>query len=457
LSYEPEEWAKQWLLRKREEGETGLTVERRGNSHYVRWATTVWDPVEKKRKKISEYRGRLTEDGVLHPPEPREDKTVVEVRNEGLPKILAKAADGLVGPLRSHFPDLYPELLALSFCKCAGKTQLRKANTAWNNMLDVLGLKPRIHPGSLAKALKAAGKAKGARNAFFDDLRKGIDGTGDISVRLFDGNNAFVVKGRQDSSGTELAYVCFMEPERASIAEVVSECDLARGTVAVLGGRVPIERAMDLADTGTDFSVEADRESEAFDGIRPDAGSFLWEGGAITYGRGTMGGRHVYVFDDLARKSLEIVNEHRRGLGRSRYPGRTVVVSTVDADPKAVYSWHMGRNAAERYFLGAGAVLDSDSFPWDGDGLDGNDFVALLSMMMMLRIEGWISDAGLEGEMTADDVLDTYASVKSVSTEGGELDVKVGEDVVDLDGKLGLGLYFGKKKRRKRRQPVAHR
>ena len=57
MSTEPEQWAKDWLAEQRSQGRTGLTVERRGNSHIVRWATT--------RHKESVYCGVLSEDGTI--------------------------------------------------------------------------------------------------------------------------------------------------------------------------------------------------------------------------------------------------------------------------------------------------------------------------------------------------------------------------------------------------------
>ena len=65
MSTEPEQWAKDWLAEQRSQGRTGLTVERRGNSHIVRWATTWWDSVANKRHKESVYCGVLSEDGTI--------------------------------------------------------------------------------------------------------------------------------------------------------------------------------------------------------------------------------------------------------------------------------------------------------------------------------------------------------------------------------------------------------
>lgn len=65
MGSEPEQWAKDWLAEQRRQGKTGLTVERRGGIHIVRWATTWWDSANKKRHKESLYCGVLSEDGTI--------------------------------------------------------------------------------------------------------------------------------------------------------------------------------------------------------------------------------------------------------------------------------------------------------------------------------------------------------------------------------------------------------
>ena len=51
MGSEPEQWAKDWLAEQRRQGKTGLTVEKRGGIHIVRWANTWWVSVNKKRHK----------------------------------------------------------------------------------------------------------------------------------------------------------------------------------------------------------------------------------------------------------------------------------------------------------------------------------------------------------------------------------------------------------------------
>ena len=52
-------WAKEWLAEQRKQGKKGIEVKEIGNNHYVYHSTTYWDKQLKKRRKISEYIGKL--------------------------------------------------------------------------------------------------------------------------------------------------------------------------------------------------------------------------------------------------------------------------------------------------------------------------------------------------------------------------------------------------------------
>lgn len=109
MGCEPDQWAKDWLAKKRSDGETGLTVEKRGNVHYLKWATTKWDPETKKRRKISEYRGVLNPDGTIVDPRPQRSRVnAIQIVDSGNARLLAKVSEPLLDPLKFAFPTIIP-------------------------------------------------------------------------------------------------------------------------------------------------------------------------------------------------------------------------------------------------------------------------------------------------------------------------------------------------------------
>jgi hypothetical protein len=54
-----EEWAKSWLIEQRRQGKKGIEVKEISGNYYVYHSTTYWDKELKKRRKVSEYIGKL--------------------------------------------------------------------------------------------------------------------------------------------------------------------------------------------------------------------------------------------------------------------------------------------------------------------------------------------------------------------------------------------------------------
>lgn len=171
MGCEPDQWAKDWLAERRTAGETGLTVEKRGGMHIVKWATTKWDPETKKRRKISEYRGVLHEDGTLTEPRPqRNHAEVAQIVDSGNARLLSKFTMPILPALKFAFPNDHPEIVELCFARLLGRGELNKVGRCWNRLEDVLGLRPNTSPKSLSQTLEKVGLARGSQDMFFERL-----------------------------------------------------------------------------------------------------------------------------------------------------------------------------------------------------------------------------------------------------------------------------------------------
>ena len=87
-----------------------VEVKSMGNSYYLYRDTTRWDKERKKRIKVSEYIGRITEHGLVE----RNRRTIYEFGNS---ELLLSAASDLIPELKRRFPDHWPEILAMSMIR----------------------------------------------------------------------------------------------------------------------------------------------------------------------------------------------------------------------------------------------------------------------------------------------------------------------------------------------------
>jgi hypothetical protein len=470
MGCEPDQWAKDWLTEQRKKGNTGLTVEKKGSVHYLRWATTRWDRETKKRHKISEYRGVLCPDGTVTPPTPARPKvTVVDVLDEGRPKLMAKAADGLIEPLKTAFPDIYGELLALAFCRCAGRGPISKFARTWDSFDDVLKLRPRRNPDTLAKILELAGGSEHRRNMFFNGLPKhGGAMAVDMSVCFSRSEGAFIVKKgynrfRMTASQFNLALICDTEygmPEamrtvagnikECSVKGMLKEFDIGKGTVLVMDRGYFSKNIMDaVTENGNDFVIAAKRNCTAYDTVSAEwTDMFRWSDRAVSASKGVWNGFPAYRFEDQSLKNDELWDALKARDEKGVEPkcpskaGHLMIVSSLDTRPEDVYRMYKYRDMIEKCFDTAKNVLDADRTYMHNDlRIMGHNLVTFISLYIMMRIYGWLEDAGLLSKYSVNDVLDIYGSVKSIRTDMGDLPYDIGADVRRLDKALGAGLY----------------
>jgi hypothetical protein len=470
MGCEPDLWAKEWLAEQRKNGSTGLTVEKKGSVHYLKWATTEWDPGSKKRRKVSEYRGVLSPDGTVTPPTPRMPRvTVVDVLDEGRPKLMAKAAEGLIGPLKTAFPDIYGELLALAFCRCVGRGPINKFARTWSSFDDVLGLRPKRNPGTLAKVLELAGGSEHRRNMFFNGLPKhGSVMAVDMSVCFSRSEGAFIVKKgynrfRMTATQFNLALICDTErgmPEamrtvagnirEGSVKGMLEEFDIKEGTVLVMDRGYFSKDIMDaVTDNDNEFVIAARRNCTAYDTVSTEwTGMFRWSDRAVMASKGTWNGFRAYRFEDQSLKNDELWDAMKARDEKGIEPkcpakaGHLILISSLDTDPEDIYRMYKYRDMIEKCFDTAKNVLDADrTYMHDDLRIMGHNLVTFISLYITMRIYGWLEDAGLLTRHSVSDVLDIYGSVRSIRTDMGDLPYDIGADVRRLDRALGVDLY----------------
>jgi hypothetical protein len=483
MGCEPDEWAKEWLAERRKKGETGLTVEKKGSVHYLKWATTVWDPETKKRRKVSEYKGVLNRDGTVAEPRPRRGREMIEigaVKDSGNARLLAKASDHFLEDLEFAFRRDHPEIVELAFARCLGRGELSKAGKCWKNLDDVLGLRPNTSPKALSGSLERIGRARGSQDMFFDRIRTDDRETAvDMSVIFSRAKGAMLLKrgyNRFRSSHTQLNLLltCGLDTGRpqymavlpgnakeGSAVLMLDEFDISEGTVLIMDrGYCDKDFLGKVTEKKLEFVVAAKRNSKAYDRIKTGEGMFRWKRSAVSYGHGEFDGMWAYRFENLTNRNDELVDALAAAeRGSPRVPntgkaGNFMILSSKEMEPKAVYSMYKRRCMIEKHFDTAKNILSADRMYMQDDAhMLGHLFVTFVSLLIWMSVEDIIDKADMTGQLSVSDVLDTYGTMKSISSPGIEIRQSVPKDVRDLDEKLGLYLFTEPKTVGKKGQP----
>jgi len=464
MGCEPDLWAKKWLEEQRAKGEKGLTVEKRKDGHhYVVWATTEWVPETKKRKKISEYKGRLMPDGTLVKRKSRIRPKIRSVKQSGNATVLAKASEDIIGPLKREFPDCWAELTALAWTRMTATGVLKNAGDEWNMMDDVLDARPTVNPKALSSALREAGADPAAQQRFFSSLPRegGRQMAVDLSVCFSKAKGAFMLKKGYNTKELEYpqfrtVFVCSTDTGRPvsmsavpgnirenTLSSTIREMDLS-GKVLVMDSGFFSEPLMDeLGSERIDYIVSAKRNSLMYGRAGLGKEEFVWKGRAIRYGRTEVNGRYWYRFEDPVMRNEERVDALSKGnRADSERAGNILMCSSLFADPEKVYLMYKHREAVEQGFKAGKGNLSMDRlYMQDDDGIRGHLFITFLALRIRTEMALWIQAAGLSSKYSPEDVLRKYASVYVVRSPDMDLDYEIGADVIRLDKEIGLNLY----------------
>jgi hypothetical protein len=167
-----DEWVKAWLTEQRKQGKKGIEVKEISNNHYAYHSTTYWDKGLKKRRKISEYIGKLDrEKGLIEGVK----RSITATNLRGITEYgNAVLFDCLLGDMRSCLADAFgkgwEEIYALAITRSTGYMPLKRVSSAWDKIYNVQGINPNLDAKNLSHVLKAVGSDSRAQEFVFKAL-----------------------------------------------------------------------------------------------------------------------------------------------------------------------------------------------------------------------------------------------------------------------------------------------
>ncbi len=471
MSCEPDQWAKDWLEAQRDSGNTGLTVEKRGGMHIVKWATTKWNPETKKRKKISEYRGVLQPDGTIVPPRPKKDPiTVDRIVDSGSARLLKLTTESYIDDLKFAFPQDYQEMIELVFARCLGRGELSKAGRTWNRLENVFGIRPNTSPASLSKTLERVGTSRTSQDMFFQRLRNNdCQMAIDMSVIFSKSKGAMMNKRgynrfRLSCPQFNLLMGCGLATGRpqymrvipgnakeGSAVSMLDEFEIPEGTFLVMDRGYSDRKFLnEVKEKGLEYIVAVERNSKTYDTTDTEEGMFRWRKDAVAFGHSECEFGWAYRFENLSHRNDELVdnlwaqeNNRKRDLNLDK-AGNFIIISSKELDAREIYRIYKTRCEIENLFDIAKNELSANKMHMQDDvHVMGFLFIVFLSLITRFGISQLLEKADLISSYSPEDVLDIYGTMKCIEGNA-EIRQTVPKDVRELDAKLGLFMYSTK-------------
>lgn len=468
-----DEWAKAWLTEQRKQGKKGIEVKEISNNYYVYHSTTYWDKQLKKRRKISEYIGKLDRtkgliEGVKRSITATNLRGVKEYGN-------AVLFDRLLVDMRScledAFEDEWEEVYALAITRATGYTPLKRVRSVWDKLYDVQGIDPRLDAKNLSHVLRAVGSNSRAQDSVFKELsEKDKDLVYDLSTVLTRSSINFAEFGYNKDKihvpQINIALFCSLETGLPTMIRTIPgsvrdiktlynsiiEAKKEGGTIILDRGFFSKDAIKFLLEKNMSFILPARRNSRLYEtGIDLNNHLFYQER-LIKCGKTKIDEMFLYLYEDQQLMLEENITLYQKlddkkinteGLVEAqKRAGKILIVSNLDLDEKSIFMQYKSRDRIEKLFDTYKNVLQADKlYLQDNDSVFGHIFISFLSLYAYTKIEMALKKADLLSKQSPIDVLLELSKVYLVELNDCNLISEIPKKLEKLDEKLGLNLF----------------
>ncbi len=435
-----------------------VEVKKIGNSHYLYRSTTEWDKERKRRVKVSEYLGRIDENGLVE----KNNRSIFEFGNS---ELLMTMAWDLVPELKRRFPDHWREIIAISVVRVMDSQPLKLIKSSWEKLHASGQIDASLSPSTLSEKIRIIGSDHNAQYRFFRSLINRDD------FLLFDlpsivsrsQNVNLAEKGYNhehrnlDEIGFALIFSgkrhmpVIMEPIPGSVRDmkaydsIVDQYDMKSSVIVADRGLA----SYDIPKRkGIFFIVARKRNFRIVDCSMKLGRSFIYMDRGINSGKKEIEGKFLYMYEDTVMRAEEETSLIRKiGEGTKTQKdldeempglGKFSILSNMDGDPEDIYGMYKMREEVEQAFDAMKNELENDrGYLHSTDGIRGYFILSFVSLYIHFRILGALKAKGMSPEISVKEAIlelsKIYAMVHGARISLAEIPEK-SQKMADLFG-----------------------
>ena len=444
--------------------ERGIPVEvkKMGNSYYLYRDTTRWDREKKKRVRVSEYIGRINENGLVE----KNRRSIYEFGNS---ELLLSVIKDIMPELRHHFPDHWKEIIAMSMIRCQEPGPIRYMRSAWEKLYASTQIDASLSENTISEKLRIIGSDMGSQTRFFQSLTTSGDrilfdlssifsqseninlaekGYNPKHLHLDQINFALVFSGKwhrpvilEILPGSVRDYKAFDSiMERYDIREciIIADRGLASYEMPAKKGIyliVAIRRNFSIVD----FNMDLDR-------------SFIFRNRGINAGMKDLGDRILYMYEDTSLRAEEETNLIRKLEGGEisqkdlmegeKKLGKFAILSNMRSDPREIYELYKSREEVETAFDAMKNELENDkAYVHTAEGLRGYFFISFISLFIYFSIHQVLKDHDVSQKMSVKEALFDLSKIYVIAEGARRTLAKIPERSKKVADLFGLELY----------------
>jgi transposase len=466
-----EGWVRRILDEQKKKRKLPLEVKKIGWNYYLYSSTTVWSKEEKRRKKVSRYIGKITEQGVVEGL--KTNLSVRSIYEYGNARCLIDIINDIILFLKQVFPDDYREIVAMGIVRMMHPTPLRLMKNRWEKLYLSREMQVSLSPNILSEKLRLIGSDWGSQKLFFDQLLSRS------KYLLFDLSSLFSysqdLRLAEKGHNADHLYVkqvnfalffsrdygvpVMLKPIPGSIRDVKSLRhmlgELKLGSVIMVLDRGPASYTLPkvLYEEGVSFVLPLRRNFQVINYDMKMNGCFVYHDRGINWGRKRMGRYFLYLFEDVMLRAeeetnfIDLIGKGKRKKSQLReerkHFGKIALLSDLDEEGEQIFLLYKNREEIEVAFDAMKNEMENDKcYLSDDDAVRGYFFISFISLYLYFRLLGMLRQRDLVGKVSVQELLFEFSKVYLVYYNDGRKRLsEIPARVEKLEKMLGLKLF----------------
>ena len=437
-------WVKSLFIKEREKRKQPLEVKLLNGNYYLYRSTSRWDSKEKKPKKVTEYIGRMTKEGVIEKKAFQSQRSVFEYGNS---QLLLQLAESIKKTLANAFPLRWKELLACAMVKTVQPLPLRLIQSRWEKLAASHSIDASLSPNTVSKVLHEIGTDVASQNKFFDALMNDTHLLAfDLSSVFSNSENLLLAEKGYNADHLFLKQINLMlffsidkqlpvmlSPLHGSVRDVKAlksaiEWVNSPKLILVLDrGFASYNMAELLNEKSFNFVVPLKRNFSIINYNTPTKKSFIYRKRGIKWAKYKSGKNFVYFFEDVKLRAEEettfisLIADKKKKLSNyekeSRRFGKIAILSNLDVSGEKIYDTFKSREDIETSFDALKNELENDkTYLRDDDGVRGYFFVSFLSLYLYYKILNLLRKKKLTDKISVNEALLELSKIYEIKT-----------------------------------------
>ncbi|HII14171.1 MAG TPA: transposase [Nanoarchaeota archaeon] len=427
-----ERWVLVLLNKERKKRKQPLEVKKLNNNYYLYRSTTRWDKEKQKIRKVSEYLGRITKNGVVKKQDTHVVRSVYHYGNARLLHVLSSEIEEL---LKKNFPQHWQELLACAIVKTIRPVPLKLIRSVWETLFLSTQMHAHLSPKAVGEMMREIGVNYVSQKNFFDGIIKGSKAlVFDLSSLFSHSENLrFAEKGHNPDHAyiPQINFLLFfsldkqlpvmLRPLHGSVRDIkalknaIDEIE-TKESILVLDRGFASYKLAELLKSSFKFILPLRRDFKIIDYHMSLRQSFVYRKRGVNWAMKKTNQGFLYIFEDVKMRSEEettfigLAEEGKRHIGDKNREalrfGKISLLSNSKMDGQQVYLMFKQRESIEVAFDAMKNELENDkTYLHDDDAVRGYFFVSFLSLYLYYQILRKLKEKKLVSKISVNEVL----------------------------------------------------